>query len=428
MSIRGLALGTGCAVLAAVSLSSHAVLQARSQSPSPQTTFRSSTNLVEVDVVVHDKQGRFVPGLTADDLEVFEDGKRQAIQQFYLVASTGSSVVPASRQTGGLAADPRGHRIFVFLFDNEHLNTQSLLRVKSGVERFLETQFRPGDVGGIFTNGAMYDGRLTTDRNELLRGLHAVQPAFQNREDLLLPFREWPALSSENDAERIDYGDTRLLDDLTADACAARPGYCDRAGNQDSVRNQIENKARDYLREARSSTSRTLQTLRLVAGNLSTVPGRKTVVFLSNGFFTDESRGDVQEIAAIAARGGTTFYGVYGRGASVVAGRAEPDSVTAEPSLVTAFDTVDDGPEILTGGTGGFVVRNIDNVSRALSMVASDTSTYYVLGYQPDAAMDGKVHKIEVKATTNGLKVRARKGYVASPLPPMQTVRIGGGL
>ncbi|HEY7475504.1 MAG TPA: hypothetical protein VH679_10865, partial [Vicinamibacterales bacterium] len=64
---------------------------------------------------------------------------------------------------------------------------------------------------------------------------------------------------------------------------------------------------------------------------------------------------------------------------------------------------------------------------RALGLVARDTSTYYVMGYQPEnTVMDGKLRKIEVKAKAGELRVRARKGYIASPLPPMQTIRIGG--
>ena len=144
-------------------------------------------------------------------------------------------------------------------------------------------------------------------------------------------------------------------------------------------------------------------------------------------FFTDEVRAEIQQIAAIAARGGATFYTIFGRGSDGVGGRTT-DVVTAEPSTVTTLDTAEDGAEILAAGTGGFVVRNLNDVSRALGLVARDTSTSYVMGYQPDhTVMDGKVRRIEVRPKTTELRVRARKGYVASPLPQMQNVKIGGG-
>ena len=101
--------------------------QAPTSPAAPQATFRAATNLVEVDVVVLDKDGRFVPGLTAEDLDVFEDGKRQTVQQFYLVtnAQAGGSTRDETAPRPA-ATDPRGRRIFVFMFDEGHLSRDSL--------------------------------------------------------------------------------------------------------------------------------------------------------------------------------------------------------------------------------------------------------------------------------------------------------------
>jgi VWFA-related protein len=97
--------------------------------------------------------------------------------------------------------------------------------------------------------------------------------------------------------------------------------------------------------------------------------------------------------------------------------------VRASRARATTFDGGDDGPNILTAGTGGFMVRNVDDISRAFGMIVRDTSTYYVIGYQPDnATMDGKFRKIEVKSKISGLKVRARKGYAALVLPPQEVM------
>jgi VWFA-related protein len=417
--------------LAVATYASTPAAQTGAQTPAPpqgpQATFRAATNLVEVDVVVLDKDGRFVPGLTADDLDVFEDGKRQVVQQFYLVSSAmaGASgrTETEQRPTPG---DPRGRRIFVFLFDEGHMSTESLTRVKVGVERFLGTQFAPGDIGGVFMNNAMYRGRLTTSKVELVSAIRSVVPAFDNRDALLMPFRDFPQIPGEADAVRIDYGDRRLLDELTARACERNAEECARAGGTGQVHNQIEDKAKQYVRDARVQTSQTVRNLNTIATNLSTVPGRKTVIFLSDGFFVDEVRSEIQQIAGVAGRGGTTIYTIRGRGSELVGGRGV-DVMTPERGVVTTHDTTDDGPEILASGTGGFVVRNLNDISRAIGMVARDTSNYYVMGYQPDnGTMDGKLRRIEVRPKTTELKVRARKGYVASPLPPQQSIRIGG--
>jgi VWFA-related protein len=274
----------------------------------------------------------------------------------------------------------------------------------------------------------MYHGRITADKIELLAGLRNVKPAFESRDRLLLQLRDFPQIPGEHEALRIDYGDQTLLDGLAADACEEDPQSCAIAGGEGQVEFQMEQKARQYIREARVATANTLQQLQRVATNLGTIPGRKTIVFLSDGFFVEENRSDVQNIAAIAARSGATFYSVYGRGTSIVGGSLTPDALTPQRGRSAAFDSVDDGPQILTGSTGGFVVRNANDISRAISLVARDTSAYYVLGYQPtNGEMDGKVRSIRVEAKADGLSVRARKGYVASPLPPMQNLRSGGG-
>jgi VWFA-related protein len=422
MRILG-AVAAACLAVAASTSSPAAQAGAQSQTPTPQQpTFRVATNLVEVDVVVVDKQGRFVPGLTAEDLEVFEDGKKMSVQQFYLVTNAST----AASSPNEAPPPDRGRRIFILLFDEGHLSNESMARVKVGAERFLATQFGPGDVGGVYANGAMFKGRLTTSKTEILQGIRSVTPALDRRSDLLAAFREFPAIPSEADAVRIDYGDRRLLDEIAEKVCQKSPEECQREGGAQQVHSKIEDKAKDYVRLARVLTSQTVQKLNIVASNLGGVPGRKTIIMLSDGFFTDEVRADLQQIAAVAARGGATFYTIFGRGSESVGGR-NTDVTTPEPGTVTTHDTAEDGAEILSAGTGGFVLRNLNDVSRALGLVARDTSTYYVMGYQPEnTVMDGKLRKIEVKAKAGELRVRARKGYIASPLPPMQTIRIGG--
>ena len=421
---------------ALVTLGSFGPLGAQTQKPQnppgAPLTFRSATNLVEVDVVVQDRDGRFVPGLTAEDLVVFEDGQPQPIQQFYLVNNdTGSASLPAVLpETPG--SDPRGHRLFVFLFDVGHLGNESLLRVKTGVERFINTQFRRGDYGGVFVEGEMHRDRITSDKIELLAGLRDVAPAFDNRERMLAQFREFPQIPGEADAVRIELGDDRLAESLATDLCAVSAQTfedCRAEGGIGETSRRITRKARAYVRDARINTNKTIAHLQLVSANLATIPGRKTVMLLSDGFFSDEARGELEQVAAMAARGGTAIYSIYGRGSAVVNGRATPDTVSSRPGLTSTFDTTDDGPQILTQGTGGFVVRNINDISRALGLVARDTSSYYVLGYAPrNAVMDGKVRRIEVKPRTAGeLRVRARNSYLASPLPPRQALRAGSG-
>jgi VWFA-related protein len=269
----------------------------------------------------------------------------------------------------------------------------------------------------------MYRGRLTTDKNELIAAVRSARPEFDNRQSLLAPFREFPRIPSEMDAIRIEGGAREVVDALGEEACRRDPFLCAQEGGLNQVENHIQQKAKLYVRQARALTARTVQNLQYVISGLSRFPGRKTVVFLSEGFFVEESRDVLEMVAAQAARAGTTIYSIDGRGNVSGGASADPDVTTAAAARSTAFDTGEAAPLILTMGTGGFMVHNVDDISRALGLVARDTSTYYVIGYQPaNSTMDGTFRKIEVKANVDGLTIRARKGYAAVPLPPLESI------
>ena len=95
------------------------------------------------------------------------------------------------------------------LFDEESsLANESLaLRAKKGAEQFVKEQMAEDDAGGIFVSGGMFRSILTTDKIQLISGIHSVKPAFDNRQQLLMSFREiTPQIESEIDAQRIADG------------------------------------------------------------------------------------------------------------------------------------------------------------------------------------------------------------------------------
>lgn len=390
--------------------------------PKQQPTFKSSTALIEVDAVVLDKNGNFVPGLKAENITILENGKPQKIQQFFMVTNNLGQTADGLASQHADEAQYGAHRVFVMMFDEAHLANDSLMRVKKGAETFIRDMFHDGDAGGVFLRGGMYKGRLTVDKGELLAGVRAVQPAFDNRQAILAPFMEWPKVPSEVDASRIADGAREVSQALARKACADEPQSCQNEGGLGNVENLIERKARLYVREARMMTARTVQNLETIARGLAKIPGRKTVVLMSEGFYVEDARTAIESVAAQAARSGITIYSIDGRG--LVNGlSANPDAVRRDPARSAAFDTGDDGPTILTANTGGFMVRFLDDMSQAFGRIVRDTSTYYVVGYQPDnATMDGKVRKIEVKSDVPGVKVRARKSYAAIALPPQEAI------
>ena len=381
--------------------------------------FRSSVQVVEVDIIVRDSQGRFVHDLTADDLEIYEEGRRHGIDIFYLV-SRDAPLDPA-RNIPQVIETRQAERVFVLIFDQGHLTTESVHRLKRAAETFLRTEFGPGDVGGIFHGGAMANGRLTSSRVELLGALKQVQPSQDSRASRMLVFREFPRINGEYEATRIEGGDARTLANLAQQNCQDDPVQCRMEGGLEMVEAQLDRKARQYVDEARAATSRVLRTLSVVAAGVGRVPGRKTVVLMTEGFFSEEARPVLQQIAAQAARSGVTVYALDGKGTRSVAGRDLPDAATTGAPVRTSFDTAADGPQILAATTGGFVIRGTNDLLHGLTRIAEDTSTYYVAGYTPALQkLDGSMRNIEVKSKRQGLQVRARKAYLATPLPQVR--------
>ena len=393
------------------------------QAPKPaQPTFKSTTELVEVDATVLDKNGNFVPGLKAEDITIYENGKPQKIQQFFMVTHDLGLTEGAVASEYAEQAQYGAHRVFVLVFDEAHLANDSLTRVKAGAEAFVQEMFSAADAGGIFLSGGMYKGRLTVDKRELVSAIRAVQPAFENRQGILAPFREWPVIETEVQAQRITDGSREVTNALGRLACQTDPQACAAEGGLANVENLIQQKARLYVRQAKMMTSRTIQNLEAVARGLAKIPGRKTVVFMTEGFFVEDDRGQLDHVAAQMARSGITLYSVDGRGL-INSMTTNPDVTRMERGRVTSFDTGEDGPTILTEGTGGFMVRNIDEIKRGFGLIVRDTSTYYVIGYQPDnPTMDGKIRRIEVKVNKPDVKVRARKSYAATKLPPQEAI------
>lgn len=412
-----------CMLCALSSAGVHGQNQAQPQAPAQQPpVFKAKTALVEVDAIVLDKRGNFVPGLKADDVTILENGQPQQIQQFYMVTHEFGNTPGAPVSQYDAQADFHAHRVFVLLFDEGGLATDSMMRAKAGAEAFVHDQMGSEDAGGVFVNGAMYRGLLTTDKSQLYAGIRAVKPAFDTRQRLLAAFRAFPQIQSETDALRISDGSQELKATQAADDCHTDPADCQFAGGIEQVTTQIQQKADLYVRQARTLTNQTVQNLELVARGLGRLPGRKTVVFITEGFFTEEVRSTLARIAGEAARNGVAIYSIDARG-QINHMTANPDVVVQDPARSTQFDTGEDGPNILTDITGGFMVRNIDDMSRAFGLIVRDTSTYYVIGYAPvNATMDGKFRKIEVKTRVPDVSVRARTGYLAVDLPPQQSL------
>ena len=144
-----------------------------------QPTFKVSVNVVDVDVTVTDAQGNFVTGLTADDFQLFEDGKPQQVQTFSYIELP--VVKPQRFQFLGrpVAADVRSNRditsgrVYIFVLDDLNVAPLRTAVVRKSAREFIERHFGPHDLAAVVVTSGRKDAgqEFTNDAALLLRAV-----------------------------------------------------------------------------------------------------------------------------------------------------------------------------------------------------------------------------------------------------------------
>jgi VWFA-related protein len=401
-------------------------LAAQTQPPQnpPQTdrpVFRSSVQTIEVDVRVFDKDGKFVDDLKQEDFEVLEDGVPQAIQTLFVAESEarrpggqGAGEPGAGESGGGAARGPTpviaARQSWIFVFDLNHLVPgRSFDAAKRAVHEFITSRFQEGDLAGILAGDKIINNRLTSVRPELLKGLEQVKPRNESRSRFLQLRREWPRFADEEEAIRVAKGEPDAVARAVARARTDDPD----APDPDAI---VRSKAVLLQHEMHQATNMTLAALNALASGLARIPGPKTLVFLSEGFVVHDVETVLRSVADRTARAGGRVYAIDVRGLNRGSHGALDQTHTDDPytSAGAKFDSVADGSNSLAADTGGLMIRNENNLKRAIDRIADDASRAYVLTYQaPNTNYDGKFRRIEVRVKRPGVKVRARRGYLA---------------
>ena len=400
------------------------------QDQAAQPSFRTSTTLVEVDVIVRDKQRQFVGGLTADDFEIVEEGTPQRIQTLYVVEGGRVQAVPVagaepavpSAPASPAIKPPSAQRVIVLMFDQAHLDQNSFKRLQPAAEHFLRTDFQQGDVGGVLMGTTMVGNKLTADREALLAAVKSSKLSSEST-SLQRDLREWPRMSDVEAIRIAVANDSRILQQVVD---RANREYSEAPRSLYDSEGIVRGKATQVARQLQATAAQTLKALYALVSGLGRVPGRKTVILMTEGFMFEEAGGALRQIVAQAARSDVRIYTLDALG--LRRGDTGTDLSQMNPletggQIPTgAYNTVEEGPNTLAVDTGGYVIRGTNDYTGALAEVSRDTSSYYVIGYSPtNAKMDGTFRQISVRVKRPGVEVRARKGYLAVPVAPAGT-------
>ena len=422
------------------------------QQPPPQLTtpvLRASVDQVIVDVVVTDEHGGVVPALTADDFEVFERGQRQTVGTFSEVSLP---LVRPLRATAPVAASdvrtnqrrPEG-RIYVIVLDDHHVGVGRTGTVQTAARDFLNRQVQAGDLVAVVTTtgvgGAFQD--FTEDASLASAAIDRFVGRQPGETAALQKTAEdaFVARAAQTQAQQAQaQAAAQVGADLSVSQAAANQAESAfGARNADPMAVRRNSTAiiadgaitdnDDAAVEAMERARITLRTLRTIADGLGGIPGRrKAILYFSEGLPVTPRAADLvaelTRVTAAAARANVTVYTFDPRGldlhmgAELLATGVSPSAQLQQKRRLSA-----EMLRTLAEETGGAAAIETNSLSGALDRVASESSHYYLIGYAPtDGAHDGRYRSIDVRVKRPGLRVSARKGYVApddgAPPPP----------
>jgi len=364
-----------------------------------------ATRLVEINVVVDDKNGNPVSGLTQKDFSLFDGGHQQTINLF--TPATNKAVpspplaLPPDTYTNLLAAHggvPPSTTIILLDGLNTAFSDQSYARAQ--VLKFL-SQIQPQDHVALYALGIKLTilQDFTTDDSNLIAALSRYK----------------------NDAaSTIRSPDIQTIQNAPAGIDVAQLNSAITFANQDSARIFDSNRV-----------AMTLAALNAIARHAQGLPGRKNLIWVSGSFpvcfcFHDQNpllnnnelyyTNPVEQTAQMFADANVAVYpvdarGLFGVDVGPVAGpglRGTTNGLSV-PTIDTNFLMGD-----MANWTGGLAFSNTNDIMGAIRRAVRDGDVSYVLGYYPDHNdWKGEFRKIKVKADQPGMKVRTREGYFA---------------
>lgn len=414
-------------VLAASFAGSAAVAQT-ARSPEAPPNFPAQVEQVTVDVVVTDRKGEPVTGLKKEDIEVYENGAPQTIVSFDAIevaAAPAEKPAPRPRVSTNTSQERRRPgRTFVIFFDDIHLTPSTAQRAKAAVADFLRTEAREGDRVTLVAagGGAWWSTRMAAGRDEMIDLVKRLQGRS-------LPDTGRDRMS-DYEAMRIHvFRDEMVMNRVQRRFEAAGLMTSTQQSQHVTGPRAVEDpvvtgRATEIYFGVAARNRITLEALERSLQALAGVEGRKSLILVSDGFIYDPQVDLFRKLVDASRRANTAIYFVNSRGLEglPIAMTAELSAPLPPEDIGSAFAEsfeATEGSESVAADSGGFTVRNTNDLTSGFKRIADETRVYYLIGYNPtNAARDGRFRKIQVKVRHGkGIQIRARKGYYA-PSPP----------
>lgn len=379
--------------------------------------FRANLSMVSVDVVVRDRAGNIVRGLTEKDFEIREDGRPQQVRTFIfqeiseaalaatsvdLLGGVEEKVLQSTTQAATLPPGPvaptpmrseelAGRRLVVLLFDTSSMAPEDTQRAVDSAREFVSKDMTTADLVAVATVSSLLTvlRDFTADRALVTEALN--QLAY-----------------SEGTEEPPPSASTAATDDAAA------------AATEETVAEVEAAELEMFNNDLR------LRALRTLAESLAPIEQKKAILYFSGGMDRSGQDNQVELRSAInaAVRSNVSIYPIDTRGlqAVVPGGDARQASGRGQGMFsgrgmaqqFARLSASQDTLVSLAADTGGRAFTDSNNFGEAFARVRRDMSAYYLLGYSStNTTKDGRFRRIQVRALNAEYRVEARAGYYA---------------
>ena len=407
-----------------------------------QDVVKFDTSLVQTDVMVFDKQGRFVDGLKPEQFQLKINNTQREISFFEAIRSGGftsqrEELKSAERNRVNPVNPSKSdaqRRTVIFFVDDLHLAPDSLARARTALLDFIDRRIGENDLVAITSPSGQigFLQQFTADKEALRSAVARLNYRTSTKLDTEKPaMSEYIALKiREGDQQAINYYITEVLKQNCyrggrEPICAVAP---------QSAKQLVMQRAQQMVVQSAPATDNTLRFLETLMRAAAQVPGRKLVFVISDGFYlNDRKTGSIDRIKKVtdaAGRAGVVIYTLDARGIvsdaiDVTNNKPmEPGGMLGGASL-GEISASQDGLNALAADTGGQAFRNTNlPMHKWVEKVIDETSSYYLLAWKPDDEEQkrGKFKHIEVSILGRpDLKVRMRTTYFKSAALPLLT-------
>jgi VWFA-related protein len=383
--------------------------------------------IVNIDVVVTDKDGKRVHDLTSDDFEIFENGKAQPLSHFAeyrgeAVQNNGALSAEAAatleeNPSEQPANQPSQRRTLVIFIEEFKLPGFRVDTFINSMKDLVRNTIRSGDSVSLVTFDGTAKVRISATGDVAAVERHLDEVGRECRG----PVRE---------KVRIAAGEAEAVRAFNAEAAAIAAAR----GMQMSVPSANEvavNAARIHAIEAQVEMNRRVATINTLIHGMAGIEGKKLLILATHrlGEYTGaefyyaagvtdsiipameradfDNRPAVRGIIANANASGVTIYPVFPTGLDYTP--ADPGSRDISPLvLVNEMATLTE----IANQTGGATTYGTMNTASLMPSVAEDMSNYYSLAYRATPRSDDYTRKIVVKMKNPALTARARREFV----------------